>query len=398
MDSLEPVPALQPVPITANSWNVISEDGSRLINLQWKGEDTLTGITSIDVDRWEVMGTFEPLQYSALTIHHGHLYTYDRANGQVLSMDLDTGEVTTMGEWPRALWLWDDLHVLSDGAITALGTDSSRGLQGEHSVFILHPETGETAEVPIGPIERINPETGIFDGDYEIPDFDSPGVVWGDDQLYIAHAEGPGVTVVDLHSNDVVTHNLEVTSWLDRLLAFWMPSAAAKGPQLGTYSSAALSPDGRFLLISGNRYDVVIAEDESLVEENEHLGSTVVDTDTWQVVARPELPIQFVRSSGNMILAVDTVSTSPWIDDYYVASVEGSGELTYQGPVTIEGGFCQPIPDPSRLVCSEYTDVSQSLKVVDLANLGIVEGPTIGQEDQLHQNGVLEDWTPLHDG
>lgn len=63
----------------------------------------------------------------------------------------------------------------------------------------------------------------------------------------------PEVIEIDLTTGSAVTHPIDTTSWLDRVLAYWMPVADAKGPSLGTYSSGALSSDGSSSLVATNK-------------------------------------------------------------------------------------------------------------------------------------------------
>lgn len=389
-DTLEPVPGLDPIPFGSDLSSVVSDDGDWIVHVN--GNE----VTPIEVDPWSSTGTFDISWHSARTIHGDLLYTYDGVSGVVRAVDLNTGEESMLGKWRTDLWMWDELHVMSSGLIVGLGGRQADDEVGtNHWVFWLDLVSGESGDIEVGQIERVEAETGVFDGDYEIEERDTPGVAWGNDRLYIAHADGPDVTVVDLATGELESHHLELSSWLDRLLAFWMPAATAKGPSMGTYSSVSLSPDGRYLFISGNRYDVVTTEDGSLGEESEHLGVVVVDVKTWEVVASSDLPIQFVRDAGDTTLAVDTKSVSPWVDDVYVLSMTEDGSFSYRGPVTTEGGGCQPASQELRLICSEYGDITQRLRLVDLATSQVVQGPEIGHEDYIQGDGVLVDWSPL---
>lgn len=397
LETLEPVPELDPIEMPFNSWSLMSGDGTRMVIFEYVG-DLLEGVTSVDVESWEEVGPFEPVTHSARIIHEETLYMYDRVSGEILGMDLDTGDHTTLGEWPIGFSMWDDLHVTPGGLLAGLGTESADDVEGDdqYSVVLLDPVSRETAEIAVGTIERIALETGVFDGEYEIPEFDIPGVVWGGERLFVVHADGPEILVVNLETGTVENHVIDKTSWLDRALAFWIPSAAAKGPSIGTYSSAALSPDGRYLFISGNRSDVTEDSEGHLVEESEALGLTVIDTETWRIVDHSDLPFQFVRNAGAAMLGIDTRSTSPWVDDVYVLSTDDDGTMSHLGPFTVQGGGCQLSDESSRLICSEHvSDTVQTFTVVDLATLEVIPGPTIGMEDYLYDNGVLVDWSPF---
>lgn len=380
LERFEPVHGLEPIPLAPESWILGSDDGQWMVVSDW---DT---VTPIDVDRWQATGTFDLVRRPARVIADDHLYVYDERSGRIVSVDLRTGEQADLGEWRPEMWMEGQIRMMSGLLV---------GLAGSW-VHWLDPATGEVGEIDVGPLERINEETGIFDGDYEIAETDTFGLAWGAERLYIAHAQPLEVTEVDPRSGRIQTHHLEEESWLDRLLAFWMPAAAAKGPSMGTYSSAALSADDRFLFVSGNRYDVVAGGDGSLVEENQHLGLVVVDTETWDVVARPDLAVQFVRNAGQAVVAIDTTVTPRWQDDYYVVSTDPSGAVSYQGPFSVRDGGCEPALDGSHLICSEYLgDTSQRLRVVDIQTSETTDGPEVGPEDYLEVNGVLVDWSPL---
>jgi hypothetical protein len=395
LETLNPIPGLEPIPMGMNSWSIQSEDGEWMVILEYAGE-TLSEISAVDVTTWEVTSEFEGIRHSAHVVNRDTFYMYDHVSGAVSALDLHKGRLTDLGSWPAGFHMWGDLHVLPDGRLVGMGTNEIGGASpARYSALWLDHVSGESGEIEIGAIERVNPETGVFDGTYQIPEHDTPGVAWGESSLFIVHADGPEVTVVDLETGEVVIHELAATSWFDRLLAFWVLTATAKGPSLGTFSSAALSEDGRYLLISGNRYEVAEGSDGSLVEESRYLGLTVVDTQTWRVVAQPELPVQFVRESRGVIFGVDTRSTSPWIEDVYVVEVDETGTLSHQGPLSLmEGGGCiTPVGD-SQIVCSDYSGAHQNLSVVDLTSGEVLASTHIGREDWILDNGVVVDWAP----
>jgi hypothetical protein len=214
-------------------------------------------------------------------------------------------------------------------------------------------------------------------------------VAWSEERLFIADMDGPEVTEVDLDTGAVQTHFIELTSWWDRLLTFWMPVATAKGPSFGTYTSAALSPDGRYLFISGNRYIPTVSADGSLTEENEHLGLVVVDTETWRPVDSPDLPIQFVHATRGIVIGVDTKSFHPWVDHQYLLTVE-DGQVSVR-PLAVMNGGCGLEAGGRYLLCYESAGTRTTVSVVDIKTLEIIAERTIGERDAIRPNGVLED-------
>lgn len=229
LDTFVPVPGLKPIPMGSNSWTISSEDGDWMAIFEYVG-DTLSTMTGVSVAYWVVTGTYDGLRHSARVVGDGTLYLYDDRSGGVSSLDLNSGELDELGGWPTRLVFWDELHTLPDGRVIGLGS-KELGLAGvpDYSVFWLDPGSGQSGEIEIGVIERTNFETGIFEGQYEIPESDWPAVVWAEDRLYLVHADGPDVTAVDLETGEVAHRPIETMSWLDRLLAFWVPTASAKG-------------------------------------------------------------------------------------------------------------------------------------------------------------------------
>ena len=175
----------------------------------------------------------------------------------------------------------------------------------------------------------------------------------------------------------------------------WFPTAAAKGPSLGVFSSAAISADGRHLFISGNRTSIEVADNGHLVESNEHLGLTVVNLETWSRVDAPDLDVQFVRNDGGMVLGVNTISEQPWEDELYVFDVDLEGNVAAAGPFIVRSGGCQLTGDLGHLVCTEHEGSSTTLlRVVSIDSGDTVAERTISSGDYFHPNGVLEEWAP----
>ena len=383
----------------SDSWSILSNDRSLLMNLEWDNRKEINYVTAIDLVAWEEIGRFELGPHVGRVVHEATLYAYNDQDGHLLAVDIRSGEATTVATWPRGVWLWDDLHVLSDGRIAALGTASTDTTDPtpEYSVFVYDPTLAATTEIPVGEMERVNEQTGVFDGEYEIPESDSPGVAWGRDRVFIVHADGPEVLEVDVDAGVARIHTPDLTSWWDRLWANWIPAATAKGPSLGTYSSAALSPDGRHLYISGNRQVVETAADGSLIDASEHMGLMVIDTDTWDAIDTPDLTIQFVRSSNGQVLGTDTISLQPWTDHLYLLSVGETGTIETRGPFTNSSGLCESFADGGHLICFEYGSTATQIQVIDIETQSTIAERAIGSADVFHPNGVLEDWRPLTD-
>ncbi|MCI0545404.1 MAG: hypothetical protein L0Z49_13340 [Actinobacteria bacterium] len=393
--TLEEVPGLEPIPIAINSWNLIQRGASYMVNLAYDA-NALDRITAIDIETWRVVAVHDVgeawLEFGHLTevvIDAGMMYGYHPPSGELVSLDLATGERVVLATWPVRMSFGYGLQMLPGSRIATVG--SREDGEPVQAIYVYDPVNG-SSELPIKPVDRVNVESGVFYGEEQVAEVDSPGVVWTDSSLLLAYADGPDVVEVDLTTGEITNHDLTTTSWLDRLWAYWFPAASAKGPQLGTYSSASLSDDGNYLFISGNAYEFSESADGVLVEESRPLGAWVVDMRTWEVVARPETPIQYIRESGQGIIGVNRVSVHPWIEEIYLLSDDY--EVTV-GPLRVEDGGCGLTVEGSHLHCYSWSDLE--LSVVEVATLETVAGRRIGTEDTLHPNGVLEDWLPRID-
>ena len=394
--TLEPVSGLDPFLLSNNSWSLFSADRSLVVSFEWNAAARIDTARTIDVHAWEQVGAFELSGHSGRAFDDTSMYSYDATSGLLLATDMRSGQETVLDEWPPGLWFWDDLHVLSEGRIAALGALQVEEGESELSLFIYVPTSRVSNQFSFGPLYRIYEESGFYDGETEIAEQDSPGVAWGPGGVFVVYADGPEVVEIDYGSGRIETHMIETSTWLDRLWAFWAPAASAKGPALGTYTSAALSPDGRLLYISGNKQVLSTGDDGNLVETSEHLGLMVVDTETWRLTDSPDLPIQFVLGTSGGILGVDTTSLQPWVDNYYVLAGDPSGAVAQQGPFTLSGGGCDLTPDLGHLLCNEYGSEAIHVHLIDIETGDTIKR-RIGLEDVLHSNGILEDWLPRAD-
>jgi hypothetical protein len=172
------------------------------------------------------------------------------------------------------------------------------------------------------------------------PDFPygevEPGIVFDtvDGRLYAAHADGKGLTVVNLLTNDVDVVSLEPQpSFWGRALSWLIPPAEAKGSEPSATISAWLSPDRRFLYVTGEADDAWRDSDKRLHTMTEPLGLMVVDTQTLELVRSLELPVSRGLSTDSGVALTGTTSKRIWCDeecnpDNNEPEVEGGGEAT----------------------------------------------------------------------
>lgn len=384
--TLERIPGLAPIPFASDSWNISSGDGSYIINFEWDDATETSIGRALDVAAWRYVSEFVAEPDSQRGVISGDIYySYIYPSGELSATDLRTGSSEVLAKWPEGdSWLWQSLRV-SGSLVQGLVGDS----EGEYTLFVHDTSSGGSAQYELGPLEVINERSGVFDGDVEMPEVDSPAVLWTDDSVLIAHFDGPTITEVRLSTGEVLTHAIDTTTWLDRLLAFWMPSANAKGYQLGTSTSAEMSGDGTLLYLGGSEFTVE-SGDGGLTQHREPLGILVIDTADWTLKERIEIPIEWVfESGGGVVVGVNTISTTPWRQEFYVLGPE-----PVPIPVPEATESCSEYLAAGYLHCHDYESSGQAITVLDLETFDVVSTGVIGDGDNIEPPGVLVDWFP----
>jgi hypothetical protein len=108
----------------------------------------------------------------------------------------------------------------------------------------------------------------------------SPGHIFAPnaDVLYIASAEKDELVTVDFAARSVQTRAIRPElSWFEQLLALTAGRARAKGMD-GDEKSVIISPDGRFLYISGAHSEVITTKDDEPQFKRVSLGLQIVRT------------------------------------------------------------------------------------------------------------------------
>jgi hypothetical protein len=75
--TLEAVPGLDPIPMSADSWNIVSSDGTLLVNFEWDDQSRIIYGRTIDIDNWKHLSAFQVDggPHSGLAEDEGTLYT-----------------------------------------------------------------------------------------------------------------------------------------------------------------------------------------------------------------------------------------------------------------------------------------------------------------------------------
>lgn len=141
----------------------------------------------------------------------------------------------------------------------------------------------------------------------------APGIAFDvvDGRLFVVHADGAGLTVVDLMaaSTEVVSLGRQPSFWT-RALSWLIPPAEAKGSDPSATLSAWLSDDRSQLLVTGAANNDTWREPATgtLHPSNSPLGLTVIDTETLDVVAALDLPVTQGVSTKDAIALGGTFS------------------------------------------------------------------------------------------
>lgn len=392
--TLQPVPGLEAIPLHWDWWHAVSADGSRLITFQWDEALQVSHGTAIDVESWTISSSFdlEP-HVGDLHVVHDSLYAY-LTSGALVGYDLSTGKKSVLDQWPEDLWPRAGFHVLPDGRLAAIMTGQTATPGEPTSVFVLDPNSGATKKHDIAPLDRVTETSGVLYGDEEILEVDEPAVVWDQHRVLVIHADPLHVLEIDLDTGTTRAHDIIITTWLDRLIAFWVTPAQAKGPALGTVSSAALSPDGRFLYISGNHHRPGEGSDGQLIETREPEGITVVDTDSWKAVAVHEAPVGSVGIWHDVVVGAEVITTEPWTEHFYMLAPEDPTTLIDMGPMP---GPCEPWQHDNTLLCYQHQGGISRLSLVDMTDMSVVATRQVDSSDYMLRGGVLLDSLPLED-
>ncbi len=188
----------------------------------------------------------------------------------------------------------DDMGVVTDDYVAVVAREDNDPFGGELRVVIVDLSDGGVTKVPL---------PGVWSGHVEDADGDevwraeSPGWAFDRDQelLYVVSATANEVVVVDLAAGELVRRGSfdEPDSLLQRVLEWWIPPADAKLGE-GVRRNVALSPDGSRLYVATAR-----AEYGGGRWQDVPLGVELIDTGTFQLTVRSELPINDVALSSH---------------------------------------------------------------------------------------------------
>jgi|GEM_PF-6031458 len=294
-----------------------------------RGNSQLQNLWVYDLDTWELAWSLSGLPPGELSWQESGLYHW----GEHCEMPADRG--ACHWDWNRGLWrlapqgaeqlvdfdfasFADSPVIGQDGSkayVVGMETDYCCGIApiGEAFLAILDLEAGEVTErVPLPdlligqPGHWLGSTEHLFKGQYR------PGLAVSPDgsRAYVVHSEVERVDVIDLEEHRVSeSHRLDEDDSAVSRLGGWIRdqfARTASGKTVASYlRNVALTPDGRYLLISGSTVDEKpedVARDAWL--DSTAAGLIVVDVLTMEVVYRDEVSRDFRLSpNGYSVLA-----------------------------------------------------------------------------------------------
>lgn len=244
-----------------------------------------------------------------------HLYLFDPTTA---SFDVDP----VFGE--------EDLGWVHDAALI----DGGRKVALYETFGYMEDRIGEPPQVRVGdlttktlgePIEV----TGVIHGHAELtPEaVRDPAWPYGDvepaiafdesgSQLFVVHADGAGLTVVDLLDGTTdVSDFAEPPGFWTSVMSWLIPPAQAKGSEPSASLSAWLNHDGSKLLVTGEAGDAWRDEEKKLHTTHTALGLMVIDTETLELERTLELPANRGLSTPDAVVLTGSEGTQVWCDE-----------------------------------------------------------------------------------
>lgn len=313
--TLEPLPDLDPM--TTGDWLTgrSSPNGEWLVLTVWIDTEPDTDIVRVlHIPSGRIVTEIEtnrPFLHKIEVTDDGTVYHF---GNRLLQLSKGAQRFQpAAAEIPAGFHLWE-MTMLSQGRLGLLGTVGKELLP---TLLLADLGAGTTTEVPL-PDLAIGDVSEIELGDGVVMESVHPTAVWDPDRdrALVIHADRPRVTEVELSSGRTRVRDWSApTSWLDAVVALMVPPAAAKGNAARTTVSGALGPEGRLLFIASASAEMVADAQGSWSVVPQ--GVNVIDTRSWQPVARFDLPVSIISISPNGRFAVgsgvtltETLSTS----------------------------------------------------------------------------------------
>ena len=393
--TLIPIPGIEP--LTTGDWITayLSDNGEWVgLNVWVEPDDSFFQVVEVATG---AVVTDRPRGLFPVGVgHDGVVYSfsylpYSGSRFRKLSPGADELE-TVFDGFPLDFSFWGPSVVLGPDGVAWLGTFGGALRAKVAGMVVIDLATGAATthavpELTLGAVAESDM------GDWVISEEVEPALVWdaSRNRVLVVHGIETKVTTLDLGTGEVVTNDVSSsTSWLDHLLIWLIPPASAKeGPSsYGTERRALLSPSGDRLYVASSVSEVV--DETDLRIEATTRGVEIIDTETWELVHRWEIPASSVALSpdGRYLVTTGlTWSETPTdfeehVEDLLVIDLE-SHEIVGRFEQTGTLPEVQFAPGGSYLYISESIigEDEHRIEIVDLATMKVVassQGTLVG--------------------
>lgn len=265
----------------------------------------------------------------------------------------------------------------------------------------------------------VDARTGLLEWEVQIPGlvaghhwkrdqvgiFMHPGLGWdlAGERLYIAHADRPAVTVVDLSRGELIGEQaIDLASSIRQRLMLWLlPTAQAK-LQESTRLNVRVDPGGERLYLSGVRWELVHNDQGEAVNDRQvAMGLRVLDLPTLETISFLDLPVSDVEisSDGSLLLLTgvwdgQVVDSDPEQSGLYVLHAETLEERAHLWPGTIP--WIHGYTDDGESAYLTVWDEQASLLLLDLSELVPIAERVLSDNEQasfeLPRRGLTAIW------
>lgn len=305
--TLDPLPELDPIPMS--DWSVgVSSPNARWLALLFGNDSGLNeGVRLIDLLEWRVVGDWTQLSGSPMSVSDDgviHTYLFQAPNPRLMRTGVGFDQPETVADLPPEFAPWDAPLMHGDRIVLPGQNYDTSSRRGTLIVISVDQSTGaitetELPETGIGAAELVdlgNGQTGVVDS--------YPAVVWdeGNGRILVVHAVDDLVTEFDLDTGEISQHRFGPGSEFGSQITQDELNEADLWATTGR--TAVLGQDGTVMYVAGSVGGFVQSED-SPTSITTPSGIVAVDTGSWQVVDRLDAPISVVSMSpgGRHLLA-----------------------------------------------------------------------------------------------
>lgn len=278
--TLEAIPGFDSIPMGDWMWGQPSPDGTYLAAFVGDEQRGGSEVRLINIVNWQLEGRWREFPESDLqvtddgTIYFVRFGQLQRVRAGASAPQMVASQPT--GFYPSTLGRFLEQNLLTFGS-------RGEGNEREHgSIVSIDVTSGVVTEIDLPEVQigQVNPESEEPRSGYL---YTTPSVVWDEAgaRALVVHGDEDVISEVDLTSGVVSGHTFE--------------AGAPKTPNV--QRSSALSPDGRYLYVSGRRTEEVDVDGETWRIGTAPTGVISIDTTNWQVVSSVEATISEIYLS-----------------------------------------------------------------------------------------------------